>query len=98
MFALEIGRLVARTRNLGDVEERLVEVIEEVKESDGEIILFIDDLHTLIGYDSCARSHDVANILKSALSRGDIKVGSACIKCLIYFRVFKVNFVFDYMV
>ncbi|KAK7377727.1 hypothetical protein VNO80_03158 [Phaseolus coccineus] len=73
VFALEMGRLVARTRYRGDIEERLVEVIEEVKESDGEIILFIDDIHTLIGNGSFSRPLDVANVLKLALSGGDIK-------------------------
>ena len=48
-----MGRLVAGTKHRGDFEQRLVEVIEEVKESDGEIILFIDELHTLIGAGSC---------------------------------------------
>jgi len=78
VIALEMGRLVAGTRYRGDFEARLVIVIDEVKESDGKIILFIDELHTLLGAGSCSSSLDAANILKPALARGEIKVSYAC--------------------
>ncbi|KAL9303304.1 hypothetical protein ACSQ67_020567 [Phaseolus vulgaris] len=75
VITLEMGRLVAGTKLRGDFEQRLVEVIEEVKESDGEIILFIDELYTLIGAGSGSSSPlDAANILKPVLSREEIKV------------------------
>ncbi|KAL9303303.1 hypothetical protein ACSQ67_020566 [Phaseolus vulgaris] len=73
VIILEKERLVAGTRDSRDVNARLVEVIEEVKESDGEIILFIDELHTLIGAGSCSTDVYTANILRTALSRGEIK-------------------------
>jgi len=74
VITLEKGRLVAGTRDSRDVNVRLVKVIEEVKERDGEIILFIDELHTLIGAGSCSTDVRMANILKTALSGGEIKV------------------------
>ncbi|XP_029124920.1 chaperone protein ClpC2, chloroplastic [Cajanus cajan] len=74
VFTLDMGRLVAGTMYRGQFEERLVEVIEEVKQSNGAIILFIDELHTLIGAGSCSdRPLDAANILKPALARGELK-------------------------
>lgn len=69
-----MGRLVAGTTYRGDFEERMVDLIEEVKKSNGKIILFIDELHTLIGAGSSSRALDAANILKPALARGEIKV------------------------
>ncbi|WVZ17662.1 hypothetical protein V8G54_010644 [Vigna mungo] len=73
VIALEMGRLVAGTTYRGDFEERMVDLIEEVKKSNGKIILFIDELHTLIGAGSSSRALDAANILKPALARGEIK-------------------------
>ncbi|QCE04459.1 ATP-dependent Clp protease ATP-binding subunit ClpC [Vigna unguiculata] len=73
VFSLEMGRLVAGTTYRGDFEERMVGLINEVKRSDGKIILFIDELHTLIGAGSSSRALDAANILKPALARGEIK-------------------------
>ncbi|KAG2380892.1 ATP-dependent Clp protease ATP-binding subunit ClpA-like protein [Vigna angularis] len=73
VIALEMGRLVAGTTYRGDFEKRMVDLIEEVKKSNGKIILFIDELHTLIGAGSCSEALDAANILKPALARGEIK-------------------------
>ena len=74
VLALDMGALVAGTKYRGEFEERLKEVIEELIESEGEVILFIDELHTIIGAGSAEGSLDAANILKPALSRGQIQV------------------------
>ncbi|KAE9590181.1 putative ClpA/B family, chaperonin ClpB, P-loop containing nucleoside triphosphate hydrolase [Lupinus albus] len=73
VFTLDIGCLVAGTMFRRQIEERLIRIVEEVKQSDGAIILFIDELHTLLGDGSASGSLDAANILKSALARGDLK-------------------------
>ncbi|MFW5662114.1 MAG: Clp protease N-terminal domain-containing protein [Bacteroidota bacterium] len=72
LVSLDMGTLVAGTSFRGQFEERLKAVIKEVKESDGEIILFIDELHTLIGAGATSGSMDAANILKPALARGEL--------------------------
>jgi len=72
IVALDMGSLVAGTSFRGQFEERMKAVINEVKESEGEIILFIDELHTLIGAGSAQGAVDAANILKPALARGDL--------------------------
>jgi ATP-dependent Clp protease ATP-binding subunit ClpB len=72
IVALDMGALVAGTQFRGQFEERLKAVIKEVQESNGEIILFIDELHTLIGAGAVQGSMDAANILKPALSRGEL--------------------------
>ena len=74
ILALDMGAMVAGTKYRGEFEERLKEVIRELKESEGEVILFIDELHTVIGAGSAEGSLDAANILKPALSRGQIQV------------------------
>jgi ATP-dependent Clp protease ATP-binding subunit ClpC len=74
ILALDMGSLVAGTKYRGEFEERLKEVIEELVESEGEVILFIDELHTVVGAGSAEGSLDAANILKPALSRGRIQV------------------------
>lgn len=70
---LDMGALVAGTTYRGQFEERLKAVIKEVIESDGQIILFIDEIHTLIGAGSAQGSMDAANILKPALARGELR-------------------------
>ncbi|MGQ9819135.1 MAG: Clp protease N-terminal domain-containing protein [Candidatus Kapaibacteriales bacterium] len=70
---LDMGALVAGTTYRGQFEERLKAVIKEVTESDGQIILFIDEIHTLIGAGSAQGSMDAANILKPALARGELR-------------------------
>lgn len=73
IVALDMGALVAGTSFRGQFEERLKAVITEVSESDGEIIMFIDELHTLVGAGATGGSMDAANILKPALAKGDLR-------------------------
>jgi ATP-dependent Clp protease ATP-binding subunit ClpB len=71
--ALDIAQLVAGTKFRGEFEERLKAVVKEVQSSDGEIILFIDEIHLLVGAGSAEGSMDAANILKPALARGELR-------------------------
>lgn len=73
VVTLDLGALVAGTSFRGQFEERLKAIIKEVTESDGQIILFIDEIHTLIGAGATSGSMDAANILKPALARGDLR-------------------------
>src|SRR5439155_5204997 len=73
LIALDMGTLVAGTSFRGQFEERLKAIVKEVAESDGEIILFIDELHTLIGAGATQGAMDAANILKPALARGELR-------------------------
>jgi ATP-dependent Clp protease ATP-binding subunit ClpB len=73
IVALDMATLVAGTSFRGQFEERLKAVVQEVTESDGEIILFIDEIHTLIGAGATQGSMDAANILKPALARGELR-------------------------
>lgn len=73
IIALDMGALVAGTSFRGQFEERLKAVLKEVTESNGEIILFIDELHTLVGAGAAQGSVDAANMLKPALARGDLR-------------------------
>ncbi|MGB2867720.1 MAG: ATP-dependent chaperone ClpB [Bacteroidota bacterium] len=73
IIALDMGTLVAGTSFRGQFEERLKAVLKEVTESNGEIILFIDELHTLVGAGSAQGAVDAANMLKPALARGDLR-------------------------
>lgn len=72
VIALDMGSLVAGAQFRGQFEERIKAVLKEVQESNGEIILFIDELHTLVGAGAAQGSVDAANILKPALARGDL--------------------------
>ncbi len=72
LVALDMGALIAGTQFRGQFEERMKAVVKEVQDSNGEIILFIDELHTLIGAGSVQGSMDAANILKPALARGEL--------------------------
>ncbi len=73
IFALDMGALMAGAKYRGEFEERLKAVVKEVSESDGEIILFIDEIHTLIGAGAMEGAMDAANILKPALARGELR-------------------------
>lgn len=74
LLALDLGQLVAGAKFRGEFEERLKGVITEVSKSDGHIILFIDELHTIVGAGAAEGSMDASNLLKPALARGDLRV------------------------
>ena len=73
IFSLDMGALVAGAKYKGEFEERLKAVVGEVTKSDGEIILFIDEIHTLVGVGKGEGAMDAANILKPALARGELR-------------------------
>jgi len=73
IYALDMGALMAGAKYRGEFEERLKAVVKEVSESDGAIILFIDEIHTLIGAGAMEGAMDAANILKPALARGELR-------------------------
>ena len=77
VFSLDMGSLVAGAKYKGEFEERLKSVIKEVINSDGEIILFIDEIHTLVGAGGGEGAMDAANILKPALARGELRAVGA---------------------
>ena len=73
IYSLDMGALIAGAKYQGEFEERLKSVISEVTESQGEIILFIDEIHTLVGAGQTQGAMDAANILKPALARGELR-------------------------
>ena len=73
IYALDMGQLIAGAKYKGEFEERLKSVVKEVSSSDGEIILFIDEIHTLVGAGGGEGAMDAANILKPALARGELR-------------------------
>lgn len=73
IIGLDMGALVAGTSFRGQFEERLKSIVQEVSRAEGEIILFIDELHTLVGAGAAQGSVDAANILKPALARGELR-------------------------
>lgn len=73
VLALDMGRLVAGTKFRGEFEERMKDIIDAVKKLSGEIILFIDEIHTVVGAGSAEGSMDAANLMKPALARGELQ-------------------------
>ena len=73
LVALDMGTLIAGAKYRGEFEDRLKAVVKEVTESDGQVILFIDEIHTLVGAGAAEGAMDAANILKPALARGELR-------------------------
>jgi ATP-dependent Clp protease ATP-binding subunit ClpB len=73
LVALDLGALIAGSKYRGEFEDRLKAVLKEIQESEGRIILFIDELHTLVGAGAAEGAVDAANLLKPALARGDLR-------------------------
>ena len=73
IVALDLAALVAGTKYRGEFEERMKRVMEEVRKSSGEVILFIDELHTLVGAGAAEGAIDASNIMKPALARGELQ-------------------------
>ena len=81
VFSLDMGALIAGAKYQGEFEERLKSVIKEVVDSSGEVVLFIDEIHTLVGAGATGGAMDAANILKPALSRGELQcIGATTLK------------------
>ncbi|MBQ4547911.1 MAG: AAA family ATPase [Bacteroidales bacterium] len=77
VYSLDMGALIAGAKYQGEFEERLKNVVKEVVESEGEIVLFIDEIHTLVGAGATSGAMDAANILKPALARGELQAVGA---------------------
>src|SRR5574344_1446774 len=77
IYSLDMGALIAGAKYQGEFEERLKGVVKEVVESEGEIILYIDEIHTLVGAGKSSGAMDAANILKPALARGELRTVGA---------------------
>jgi ATP-dependent Clp protease ATP-binding subunit ClpB len=81
LVSLDLGLLVAGTKYRGEFEERLKSIIKEIEKSEGKIILFIDEIHTIVGAGSAEGSLDASNMLKPALSRGELRtIGATTLK------------------
>ena len=77
VVALDIGALIAGSKYRGEFEERLKAVLKEIQEADGQIILFMDELHTIVGAGAAEGAVDAANLLKPMLARGELRAVGA---------------------
>ncbi len=81
LVSLDLGLLVAGTKYRGEFEERLKNILKEIEKSDGRIILFVDEIHTIVGAGSAEGSLDASNMLKPALARGELRaIGATTLK------------------
>src|SRR5699024_6721063 len=77
LIALDLSAMVAGAKYRGEFEERLKSVLDEIRESDGEVITFIDELHTVVGAGASEGSMDAGNMLKPMLARGELRMVGA---------------------